>query len=367
MVNNKTIFAGIYEGKNVLITGHTGFKGSWLAMWLESMGANVFTYALKNSELHHFQLLNLKVNQKIADIRDLETLTNYFAEVQPEIIFHLAAQALVKYSYDNPIETYSTNVMGTLNIFEAARETKSVKAIINVTSDKCYHNSEWIWGYRENDPLGGHDPYSASKGCSEILTSSYRNSFFNPEKYKETHQVLMASARAGNVIGGGDWAADRLIPDIVRATSNNEKVKIRNPKATRPWQHVLEPLSAYLTLGWKLLEENREFAEAWNFGPEMNSNLPVEDILTIAKKHWNTVDIEYSKDKDDHHEANLLMLDCSKSNKILKWKSVWNIDTTIEKTINWYKEYYINGKVMSFSDLNDYISDAKKAELIWTL
>ena len=339
VVNFQSLFGGIYKDKKVLLTGHTGFKGSWLALWLEQMGAKVYGYALANESTNHLDLLQLNINQNINDLRDLEALKNYFNKVQPDIVFHLAAQALVRQSYNDPIETFSTNVMGTLNVYEACRKTPSVKAIVNVTSDKCYENKEWNWGYRENEPMGGYDPYSASKGCAELLTSSYRNSYFNVDDYGVKHHILLASGRAGNVIGGGDWADDRLIPDIVRATSKHEAVKIRNPKATRPWQHVLEPLSGYLTLGWKLLEQNFGVADGWNFGPDNNSNLPVYEIIELSKKYWNDIAIEVSKDPNDHHEANLLMLDCSKANKILKWKAVWAIDKTIDKTISWYKEY----------------------------
>lgn len=367
MVDFNKLFNGIYKGKNVLITGHTGFKGSWLALWLEKMGANVFGYSLPNNELNHLNLLNLNLSEKLADIRNQSDLESYFADIQPEIVFHLAAQALVRYSYENPVETFSTNVIGTLNVFEACKKTESVKAIVNVTSDKCYDNKEWIWGYRENDPMGGYDPYSASKGCSELLTASYRNSYFNAKTFETSHHVLMASARAGNVIGGGDWAEDRLIPDIVRATSANESVQIRNPKATRPWQHVLEPLSGYLTLGMKLLQKETYFADGWNFGPEYASNLAVDEILSIAKIHWNNIDIEYSKDLSAHHEANLLMLDCSKAIKILKWKPVWDIDKTLEKTILWYKNFYNFNQVSSESDLNSYVEDAITKEVSWTL
>jgi CDP-glucose 4,6-dehydratase len=365
MVDFQTLFGGIYKDKKVLLTGHTGFKGSWLALWLKQMGAEVFGYSLSNEGLNHLDLLHLNIHQNINDLRNLEALQNYFNEVQPDIVFHLAAQALVRQSYENPIETFSTNVMGTLNLYEACRKTPSVKAIVNVTSDKCYENKEWNWGYRENEPMGGYDPYSASKGCAELLTSSYRNSYFNLSDFGKKHHVLLASGRAGNVIGGGDWADDRLIPDIVKATSKNESVKIRNPKATRPWQHVLEPLSGYLTLGWKLLEKNSVIADGWNFGPDNTSNLPVDTIIELSKKNWNSIQIEFSNDINNHHEANLLMLDCSKANKLLKWNAVWNIHKTIEKTINWYKEYYLNNNILSHSDLNDYVNDAKTAKIQW--
>ncbi len=365
VVNFQSLFGGVYKDKKVLLTGHTGFKGSWLALWLEQMGAKVYGYALANEDTNHLDLLPLNINQSFNDLRDLVALQNYFNEVQPDIVFHLAAQALVRQSYIDPIETFSTNVMGTLNVYEACRKTTSVKAIVNVTSDKCYENKEWNWGYRENEPMGGYDPYSSSKGCAELLTSSYRNSYFNVDDYGVKHQVLLASGRAGNVIGGGDWADDRLIPDIVRATSKHEAVKIRNPKATRPWQHVLEPLSGYLTLGWKLLEKDFCSAEGWNFGPDNNSNLPVVDIIELSKKYWNEITIEFSKDPNDHHEANLLMLDCSKANKLLKWRAVWGIDKTIDKTISWYKEYYLNNSVVTLADLSDYVKDAKAAKIQW--
>lgn len=368
MVNLESLFEGVYKDKKVVLTGHTGFKGSWLALWLQQMGAKVYGFSLENEdEINHLSLLNLNIEEKIDDIRNTDVLQKYFDEVQPDIVFHLAAQALVRRSYEDPVETFSTNVMGTLNIFEACRKTPSVKAIINVTTDKCYENKEWEWGYRENEPMGGYDPYSASKGCSELLTSSYRNSYFNNNDFQNKHEVLLASGRAGNVIGGGDWAVDRLIPDIIKATAINEAVLIRNPKATRPWQHVLEPLSGYLTLGWKLLKKEIYAAEGWNFGPDNNSNLQVGDIVKFSHEYWNNIQIEISKNTDEHHEANLLMLDCSKANKTLKWKAVWGIDKTIDKTISWYKSYYENNQVLSLEDLTDYVSDAKSANILWAV
>jgi len=366
MVIFESLFEGVYKDKKVLLTGHTGFKGSWLALWLQQMGAKVYGYSLQNEDkISHLNLLNINIEEKIADIRNLDILQNYLNEVQPDIVFHLAAQALVRSSYDNPIETFSTNVMGTLNVYEACRKTPSVKAIVNVTSDKCYENKEWEWGYRENEAMGGYDPYSASKGCSELLTSSYRNSFFNTKDFGKKHEVLLASGRAGNVIGGGDWAKDRLIPDIIKATSINEAVLIRNPKATRPWQHVLEPLSGYLTLGYKLLKKEVSAAEGWNFGPDNNSNLQVGDIVQLSHKYWSDIQIRINQNIEEHHEANLLMLDCAKANKRLMWNSVWGIDKTINKTISWYKFYYENNQVLSLEDLKDYISDAKSANISW--
>jgi CDP-glucose 4,6-dehydratase len=368
MVNFESLFGGVYKNKKVLLTGHTGFKGSWLALWLQQMGAIVYGYSLENEdEVNHLSLLNLDIEEKIDDIRNGEILQQYFNEIQPDIVFHLAAQALVRKSYDDPVETFSTNVMGTLNIFEASRKTPSVKAIINVTTDKCYENKEWEWGYRENEAMGGYDPYSASKGCSELLTSSYRNSYFNNNDYGEKHDVLLASGRAGNVIGGGDWAADRLIPDIIKAAAIKKTVLIRNPLATRPWQHVLEPLSGYLTLGYKLLQKEISVADGWNFGPDIHSNLQVGDIVKLSNEYWSAIQTEISKNTNEHHEANLLMLDCTKANKTLKWKAVWGIDKTIDKTISWYKSYYENNKLLSLEDLTEYISDAQSANILWAI
>lgn len=361
----QNLFNGVYKNKTVLVTGHTGFKGSWLCFWLNQMGAKVIGYALEAPTTpNHFELLNLDILSITGNIKDLEHLNTVFQTYKPDIVFHLAAQALVKYSYENPIETYETNVIGTLKVFEACRNTNT-KAIVNITSDKAYENKEWIWGYKETDSLGGYDPYSSSKGCADILTNSYRNSFFNPKDYKKTHNTLLASCRAGNVIGGGDWAKDRLITDIMLSISQNKKVEIRNPNATRPWQHVLEPLSGYLHIGQKLLEEKIEFAEAWNFGPNDEGNITVENVLKSIKKYWDKLDYEI-KPNSEFHEANLLKLDCTKVNTILKWNSVWNNSTTIKKTVNWYKNFYENNKVLTSQDLMNYILDAKEKGVSWT-
>ena len=358
---NKNFFGGVYNKLKVLVTGHTGFKGSWLAYWFSKMDAEVYGFSLQPPTTpNHFELLNTSLYSIIGDIRDYKNLSRVINEIRPDIVFHLAAQALVRKSYNNPIETYNTNVLGTLNLFEACRFCDSVRAIINVTSDKCYDNKEWIWGYRENDPMGGYDPYSSSKGCSELLTASYQKSYFN------NGETLLASARAGNVIGGGDWAIDRLFPDMVKAANENKAVFIRSPFATRPWQHVLEPLSGYLTLGWRLLERKKDFADRWNFGPELDNNVSVKKVTEKAKKLWNKIDYKVNENPVGFHEGNLLMLDCSKSHKLLKWKPVWNLQQTLERTIVWYKTFYQNGVLNTDNDLEDYIKSAKDQSLIWT-
>lgn len=361
------LFGGIYKDKTVLVTGHTGFKGSWLVYWLKQMGANVIGYSLPvPTTPNHFELLNLNMTSIIGDIRDLEKLDQTFATYKPDIVFHLAAQALVRLSYENPIETYETNVIGTLKVFEACRK-HYVKAIVNITSDKAYENKEWVWGYRENDPMGGYDPYSSSKGCADLLANSYRNSYFNLKEYKKSHQTLLATCRAGNVIGGGDWAQDRLMTDIMLSVSQGKKVSIRNPKATRPWQHVLEPLSGYLHIGQKLLEEKVEFAEAWNFGPSDEGSICVEEVVHHVKKHWDKIDYEINRDPKQLHEANLLKLDCSKVHIKLHWKDVWDSETTFAKTVKWYKAFYEKNALLSEEDLKNYVQDAKAKNIKWTI
>ncbi len=363
----QNLFSGIYKDKTVLVTGHTGFKGSWLSYWLEKMGAKVIGYSLEAPTTpNHISLLDLDIVSIIGDIRDLDKLNKVFYKYKPDIVFHLAAQPLVRLSYHDPIETYETNVIGTLKVFEACRTAK-VKAIVNITSDKAYENKEWIWGYRENDPMGGYDPYSSSKGCADILANSYRNSYFNINDYKIKHNTLLASCRAGNVIGGGDWAKDRLITDIMLSVSSSKKVSIRNPYATRPWQHVLEPLSGYLNIGQKLLEERKEFAAAWNFGPSDEGSINVEQVVKNVKKYWDKIDYEIDENLNTLHEANLLKLDCSKAHILLKWKDVWDSNKTFEKTVNWYKAFYEEEKILTNEDLEDYIKDAKNKELKWAI
>jgi len=362
--NISELFNAIYKNKKVLITGHTGFKGSWLAFWLNEMCADVIGYSLPPPTCpNHFDLLKIPITSIIGDICDDNKLYETFETYKPEIVFHMAAQPLVRLSYEQPKKTFESNVIGTVNVFEACRKTVSVKAIINVTSDKCYENKEWIWGYRENDPMGGNDPYSASKGCAELITNAYRQSFFNAKK----QNTLLASVRSGNVIGGGDWAEDRLVPDIMRAVNQNKKVVIRNPNATRPWQHVLEPLSGYLFLGQKLLQKDISFADAWNFGPSNEASITVEKVIHYMNGFWNVINYEKHSSINQPHEANLLALDCSKSNIRLGWKGVWDSLVTFERTTNWYKNYYQSGKISTRDDLMDYIRDAKNKQMGWTL
>jgi CDP-glucose 4,6-dehydratase len=362
----RNLFCGVYKNRKVLITGHTGFKGSWLAFWLSQMGADVLGYSLEpDTNPNHFSMLDLPIESVIGDIRDIKHLTRVFDRFQPEIIFHLAAQSLVRRSYDDPVETFKTNIMGTVNIFEACRRTSSVRAVINITSDKCYENREWVWGYRENDPMGGYDPYSASKGCAELVTAAYRNSFFNLAEYDRKHYTLLASARAGNVIGGGDWAKDRIMTDMMEAVSQGEKLYIRNPRATRPWQHVLEPLSGYLLLGQKLLEGKTEFAEAWNFGPNDDGAISVVQMVQEMRKIWNKINYQVEQNRDNPHEAGLLKLDCSKARMRLNWKGAWDSRTTFAKTAIWYQSYYENQQVITQKQLREYVADAGEVGLGW--
>lgn len=352
------LFNNIYQNRKVLVTGHTGFKGSWLCLLLHQLGADVYGYALEpptNPSLFKEARIDELITSFIGDIRDLENLQKIMQQVQPEIVIHMAAQPLVRESYKIPIETYSVNVMGTVHLLEACRHTHSVKAIVNVTTDKCYENKEWHWGYRENEPMGGYDPYSNSKGCSELVTSSYRNSYFNPSKYAE-HGVALASARAGNVIGGGDWADDRLIPDFIRAISRGEEVKIRNPYAIRPWQHVLEPLTGYLILATKLYTDGAKYAEGWNFGPNDDDAKNVGWITKTICDLWGER-ASFSIDTNlQPHEANYLKLDCSKSKAELDWIPQWSIKTTLQSIVDWNKAYFRgeNMRIFTESQINQY-------------
>lgn len=340
-INHPLSTSAFFQGKKVLVTGHTGFKGSWLSLWLQSMGAQVLGYALApptNPSLFEVAEVGKGMVSVIGDIRNPEHLRAVFAEHKPEIVIHMAAQPLVRYSYIEPVETYSTNVMGTVNLLETVRGTDSVKAVVNVTSDKCYENREWAWGYRENEAMGGYDPYSNSKGCAELVTAAYRNSYFNADKYNK-HGVALASARAGNVIGGGDWAEDRLIPDIMRAIAQGSPVNIRNPHAIRPWQHVLEPLSGYLLLAQKLYEEGACYAEGWNFGPNDDDAKSVQWIVEKLTQAWGE-GASWTLEEGDHpHEAHYLKLDCSKAKARLNWMPKWHLDEALGKIIDWQKQY----------------------------
>lgn len=328
-----------YRGKKVLVTGHTGFKGSWLCIWLLEMGADVVGYALDPlTGKDNFVLSGLthKLTDIRGDIRDSEKLKSVFLQYQPEIVFHLAAQPLVRLSYQIPVETYQVNVMGTINVMEAIRETGSVKTGILITTDKCYENKEQIWGYKESDQMGGFDPYSSSKGACEIAINSWRKSYFNPNSYNE-HGKSIASARAGNVIGGGDWAADRLIPDCIKSIQASKPIEIRNPNATRPWEHVLEPLSGYLRLAYKMSLEPLKFAEGWNFGPEHYSIISVKEIAEKLIHYFGKGELNISTPNVAVHEANLLALDITKARVKLGWKPSLSIDQSIEFCVEWYK------------------------------
>lgn len=359
-------FNNIYDGKKVLVTGHTGFKGSWISIWLKNLGAEVIGYSLEApTEPSFFNICKLdhKITSVIGDVRDDEKLNKVFEKYKPEIVFHLAAQPLVRLSYKSPKETYETNVMGTVNVLEAARNSSSVKAVIIITTDKCYENKEWVYGYRETDPMGGHDPYSSSKGCAELVVSSYRNSFYDEKG------IALSSVRAGNVIGGGDWAEDRLIPDFVKAVSEDKSIVIRNPLATRPWQHVLEPLSGYLWLGALMFQDKEKYNSGWNFGPRDTDVLNVEEVLKLSIKAWGKGNIEMDKNAQPH-EANLLKLDISKVKACLKWNPVYDVNKAVDRTIQWYKAYYENKNENMYEytlkQIEEYEKEAKKQNLKWS-
>ncbi|MFT6308790.1 MAG: CDP-glucose 4,6-dehydratase [Gammaproteobacteria bacterium] len=330
-----------WKGKSVLVTGHTGFKGSWLSLWLSHFGANVHGYALDaEGEPNLYQLASVGnvVNSSIGDIRNPESLNTFVASCNPEIIFHLAAQPLVRLSFQDPAYTVETNVMGTVNILEAARKSESTKAMVIITTDKCYENKEWNWGYRENEALGGHDPYSASKACAELITQSWRLSFMG-QTGSDSHACAVATARAGNVIGGGDWSADRLIPTILDSITNEQDIILRHPNAIRPWQHVLEPLAGYLLLAEKLFVEGSPWATAWNFGPMDSDAKPVNWITNELIKNFES-SVRWTQEPDVQlHEASQLKLDCSKAREVLGWSPVWNLSYCLEEIVRWHQAH----------------------------
>ena len=336
------MFENIYKNKTVLVTGHTGFKGSWLCIWLKKLGAHVIGYSLEPyTKRDNFVTTGLKDKMPhiIDDIRKYEKLREVFLEYRPEFVFHLAAQAVVRESFVNPKETYDVNIGGTINVLECCRLVESVKVIINITSDKCYENKEWIWGYRENDSLGGYDPYSSSKGCSELITSAYRKSFFNPAGFAKHHKCL-SSVRTGNVIGGGDWQKDRIVPDCIKALENKNPIRVRNPNASRPWQHVLDPLSGYLHLASIMYREPAKFCGAWNFGPDYNSIISVRDIADMIISEWGSGKWIDDSNEEEPHEARLLALDINKSKTLLNWNPTLNIKEAVKLTVEWYKKYH---------------------------
>lgn len=354
-----SLFANLYAGRRVLVTGHTGFKGSWLALWLRELGAQVAGLALDpDTGPAHWQLLDLNdISDHRVDLRDASAVRKVLAAHRPEIVFHLAAQPLVRRSYRDPLDTFASNVTGLLNLLEAVRDCDWVRVLVNATTDKVYAEHAAHSGYRESDPLGGHDPYSTSKACAELVTDCYRKSYFHEDGAR------LATARAGNVIGGGDWAEDRLVPDLVRAAASNRPLKIRNPAAVRPWQHVLEPLSGYLLLAQRLWDDPG-LVGAWNFGPGADGEISVEVLVQRLAVHWPALQIEHDGGRHPH-EAIALRLDCDKAHQQLGWRPVWDIDTTLARTAGWYRHFHQTGKLASADDLAAYIDDARKLGLAW--
>jgi CDP-glucose 4,6-dehydratase len=351
----------VMKGKNVLVTGHTGFKGTWLTIWLKELGANVIGYSLDpvtDQDVFVLSDISKGIVDIRGDIRDFHKLKEVFDTYRPEIVFHLAAQPLVKRSYVDPRYTYEVNVMGTMNVLEAIRLSESAKIGIFITSDKCYENKEWYWGYRENDPVGGYDPYSSSKGCCELLVASYRNSYFHVDEFT-LHQKAIATVRAGNVIGGGDWSQDRIIPDAIRALQSDGKINIRSPHSIRPWQHVIEPIRGYLQLAVKLVEEPVAFSGAWNFGPDVSNVTSVEELVSLVISKWRKGTYVFDPNHSHVHEANLLTLDISKAKYELKWQPKWNVEETIDRTIEWYKKYpHENVYDLCVKQINDYYQES---------
>lgn len=364
----ETLFGGAYAGRRVFVTGHTGFKGSWLTYWLLALGAEVTGYALEpptDPSLFEALALAYRIDHHLGDVRDLGRLREVMTATQPEIVLHLAAQSLVRPSYEAPVATFSTNVMGAVNVLESARTTSSVRAVVNVTSDKCYENREWEFAYRENDPMGGLDPYSASKGCSELVTAAYRQSFFGGQS-----SVAVATVRAGNVIGGGDWAPDRIVPDCVRALSTGKSVVVRNPDAVRPWQHVLEPLSGYLWLASRMVHGGHTLDGAWNFGPAPGGNLTVREVVDAVIAEWGEGGWSaLAPISRDPHEARFLKLDCSKAADLLGWRPVLDTDRALISTTRWYREFcrdHARAEDLVAECLAEYINAARQSNVAWT-
>jgi CDP-glucose 4,6-dehydratase len=358
------MFDSYFKDKKVFVTGHTGFKGSWLLVFLHLLNAKVKGYALEpppGDNLYNVIDGNNLCESDINDINDLDHLKESLASFKPDIVLHLAAQPLVRLSYQKPIQTYQTNVMGTANLLEAVRQLEHKCEVVCITTDKVYENKEWYYPYRETDRLGGYDPYSSSKACAEILISSYRQSFFNPNEYAN-HNKSIASARAGNVIGGGDWAKDRIIPDIVKALTHNQPVEIRNPNAIRPWQHVIEPLAGYLKLAKSLNDHPKGFSDAWNFGPQMQDRIAVGELVKLAIDEWGSGSYQIPENIKQPHEAGLLMLDVSKTVKYLEWKPTYSSSTAITQTIRWYKAVQQNKNPLDvcISQIEDYMQDVSQ-------
>jgi CDP-glucose 4,6-dehydratase len=371
-ITMKDLFNGVYKRKTVLVTGHTGFKGAWLSLWLDSLGANVVGYALPpptNPCLFDAVGLGKRVKHIIGDVRDAINLERVIREYNPDIVFHLAAQPLVRLSYKEPRETYETNVMGTVNILEAVRHAENIRSCVIVTSDKCYENKENSSAYDEEDPLGGHDPYSSSKACAELVTASYRSSFFLGSKnYCKT---AISTARAGNVIGGGDWADDRIVPDVIKAFTREEQITVRNPNAIRPWQHVLDSLAGYLWLSSLMYCDSQKYSSAWNFGPDETNNITVRELVEKIILRWGRgrwID-QSEKQKDAPHEAKILKLNCSKAKNLLEWQPVYNINDAVNESVDWYHKYYFGKKAdmytLTLKQLEAYAERAQSCGAAW--